>query len=205
MEDNKIFGNYIYPWDRVHVPDYLPPTVPVMWVITVGGAEGGHPVPPFIRSVQAGGPVRSLDTWQQWWDVFPPWMLGHTSLTHRKCWGFPPDLPLTLTNQDWADNLKPEGPTWLSPPGGASETVLGDQPGAVLAWLQYHASSNNCSSETGCKDFATFDQTNQELLPQASHVKKWYAGQLIYLVRDFAKHSLVYLYDLYAQFIILHV
>ena len=37
-----------------------------------GGAVGGHPVTPVIRTVQAGGPVRSLDTWQQGWDVFPP-------------------------------------------------------------------------------------------------------------------------------------
>ena len=52
------------PQDRIHVLDLVPPAVLVMWVLTVGGGEGWHPVQVVSRLVLTGGLVWPLDTWQ---------------------------------------------------------------------------------------------------------------------------------------------
>ena len=43
----------VLPQDRIHVLDLGPPTVPVMWLLTMGGGEGCHPVKVAVRAVQA--------------------------------------------------------------------------------------------------------------------------------------------------------
>ena len=58
--------------DRVHVLDLVPPSVPVMWLLTMGGGEGCHTVKVVVRPVQTRGLVWPLDTWQQGWSLHSP-------------------------------------------------------------------------------------------------------------------------------------
>ena len=81
------------------VLDLVPPSVPVMWLLTMGGGEGCHTVKVVVRPVQTRGLVWPLDTWQQGWSLLSPWVLGHTCLSQRNCRGFPHDLPLTVSHQ----------------------------------------------------------------------------------------------------------